>query len=178
MAAYFSPNPRALSDTLFTIAFFGMPVTVVLLWRMWRRGDKQIQPDIAGLVWAPVIAGIALIVIAATSVADGPRPNRARADARIQENVDRVSPPEQPAPLSEARQVANGIQNAVLDETSLGDIMTQIPDDGVIPTRSQSGLDRTFLYTYADGSELELVFRPVEEGSGRGLVLYMVDIRD
>ena len=175
-AAYFSPNPRELPATLFAIAFFGMPVTVFLLWRMWCRGDKQLRPDIAPLVWTPILAGIAVIVIAAMSTSSGPRPNRAQADARMQANIDQVSPAEQPAPEGQAFQVAGSIRADL--GTPLAVIMAQMPGDGVIPTRSQSGLDRTFLYTYDDGSELEFVFRPVEEGSGRGLVLYMVDIRE
>ena len=59
--------------------------------------------------------------------------------------------------------------------TPMESILSQMPD-GMIPTRDRRGEDRVFTYTFGDGSEMILVFRP--SGNQTGLELYMVDVRD
>lgn len=54
-------------------------------------------------------------------------------------------------------------------------ILSQMPD-GMIPSRDRRGEDRILTYTFGDGSEMILAFRP--RGGQTGLELYMVDVRD
>ena len=48
--------------------------------------------------------------------------------------------------------------------------------DGMVPTRDRHGEDRVFSYTFGDGSQMILAFRP--RGDQSGLELSMVDVRD
>ena len=57
----------------------------------------------------------------------------------------------------------------------LVDVLSQMPDD-MTPDIDLRGEDRVFTYTFGDGSEMILVFRP--SGNQTGLELYMVDVRD
>ena len=57
----------------------------------------------------------------------------------------------------------------------LVDVLSQMPDD-MTPSIDLRGEDRVFTYTFGDGSEMILVFRP--SGNQTGLELYMVDVRD
>ena len=59
--------------------------------------------------------------------------------------------------------------------TSMESILSQMPD-GMVPTRDRRGEDRVLTYTFGDGSEMILAFRP--SGSQTGLELYMVDVRE
>ena len=72
---------------------------------------------------------------------------------------------------SMARQQMERVQGAL--DAPIGPILAQIP---LVPQRSQSGEDRTFTYTFGDGSRLILVARP--SGNQTGLVLYYVDVED
>lgn len=78
---------------------------------------------------------------------------------------------------SMARQWATKVK-ATLDQTRLEEMMPQMPDD-IAPEAARNGENRTFTWRFSDGSELLATFRPRGgEGSGAGLVLYMVDIKD
>lgn len=77
------------------------------------------------------------------------------------------------AGMSLARSVASFIQGEL--DTPMSRVLAQMPDD-VSLERSRSGEDRTFVYTFTDGSRLTLVARPA--GGRSGLALYYVDIED
>ena len=65
---------------------------------------------------------------------------------------------------------------ANLDTTTLEQFEAQMPS-GMQPSTELSGSNRKFTYTFDDGSKIIATFRPAgAEGSGQGLVLYMVDI--
>ena len=71
-----------------------------------------------------------------------------------------------------ARSTASRVQGGL--DSPLELIMVQMPDD-VVPTRRLSGQNRIFTYTFTDGSQLILTFRP--GAPGEGLFLYTVDVR-
>jgi hypothetical protein len=78
---------------------------------------------------------------------------------------------------SQARSYARTVR-ADLDVTTLEQLMKQMPDT-LQPQMSRSGVNRTLKWVFGDGSSISATFRPLGgEGSGKGLVLYMVDIRD
>lgn len=63
-----------------------------------------------------------------------------------------------------------------LEATSLEQLMNQMQSQ---PRISRSGQNRIYTWTFEDGSLLEATFRPRgAEGSGEGLVLYRLDVRD
>jgi hypothetical protein len=78
---------------------------------------------------------------------------------------------------SQAHSYARRVK-ADLDVTTLEQLMKQMPDT-MQPQMSRSGANRTLKWVFGDGSSISATFRPLGgEGSGNGLVLYMVDIRD
>ncbi|MCY4509455.1 MAG: hypothetical protein OXG35_21190 [Acidobacteria bacterium] len=95
----------------------------------------------------------------------------------IQRTVARRPPTQQRTPtrtsgVSMARATASRVQGGL--DSPLERIMVQMPDD-VVPTRRLSGQNRIFTYTFTDGSQLILTFRP--GAPGEGLFLYTVDVR-
>lgn len=95
----------------------------------------------------------------------------------IQPTVARRPQTQQRAPtrtsgVSMARATASRVQGGL--DSPLELIMVQMPDD-VVPTRRLSGQNRIFTYTFTDGSQLILTFRP--GAPGEGLFLYTVDVR-
>ena len=60
----------------------------------------------------------------------------------------------------------------------LEQLTVQMPDT-LQPRIERSGENRTFTWTFADGSHIAATFRPLGgDGSARGLVLYMVSIKE
>ena len=74
--------------------------------------------------------------------------------------------------VSMAQATVNRVQGDL--DSPLERILAQMPDD-VVPALRQSGQDRIFTYTFADGSQLILTFRP--GAPGEGLFLYTADVR-
>jgi hypothetical protein len=85
------------------------------------------------------------------------------------------APPAPKAPdIREARQWASKVK-ASLDQTTLEQLMVQMPDN-IQPQASRSGDNRVFTWVFSDGSKLAATFHARGgEGSGGGLVLYMVE---
>ncbi len=85
-----------------------------------------------------------------------------------------------PRPLeepSEARDYAKNV-DTVLDYTTSEALFVQMPND-IQPEMSSDGANRTFSWTFSDGSEMVATFKPLGgEDSGQGLVLHMIDIKD
>jgi hypothetical protein len=77
---------------------------------------------------------------------------------------------------SEARRISHQVK-ADLDTTTLEQMMGQMPNT---PSNTERrGQNRIFTWTFSDGSKIIATFRPKgAEGSGQGLVLYMVELRD
>jgi hypothetical protein len=79
-----------------------------------------------------------------------------------------------PAGSSHARAWVGKVK-ATVDLTTLEEVMRQMPDN-IPPQASRSGDNRVFTWLFPDGSNLKLTFRARGgEGSGGGLVLYMVE---
>ena len=103
---------------------------------------------------------------------------RAEADARRdaeQERMRRLQ--REPASGQREESIARQQMRLVRGRVGLGDpigpMLAQIPSS---PRRSQLGEDRTFTYTFGDGSRLILGARP--GGDQAGLVLWYVDVED
>lgn len=81
-----------------------------------------------------------------------------------------------PEKQSEAWRIAHQVK-ADLDVTTLEQMMIQMPAQ---PTDiKRQGSNRVFTWIFSDGSKIVATFRPKgNEGSGQGLVLYMIDIAE
>ncbi|HEX8549934.1 MAG TPA: hypothetical protein VF681_00125 [Abditibacteriaceae bacterium] len=64
--------------------------------------------------------------------------------------------------------------NVSLDVTTLEEMMAQMPNN-IQPEMGQSGTQRTFVWTFGDGSKMLASFEP--KSSGDGLVVSSIDLR-
>lgn len=154
---------------------------IVFLWACFGL----LAPGLAGLssrwqsvlVWAVSVglffAGVELAP-PATQVSTAEQRDRPRVERPRQQRAEgRVETERQPRERGEsmARQQMERIRGGLDDP--IGPILAQMP---MTAQRRRMGEDRTFTYTFGDGSRLILVARP--QGGGRGLALYYVDIED
>lgn len=125
-----------------------------------------------------VTVAVVLAVTPACSDASSQESTTTSRDAiQIPQQIKPVPPPIQEEASSKAREWAKRVK-AELDVTTLQQFVVQMPE-GMQPKREQKGQNRVFTYTFSDGSQIIATFRPRGgAGSGQGLVLYMVDIRD
>jgi hypothetical protein len=78
---------------------------------------------------------------------------------------------------SDARAYTRQVR-AELEVTTLEQFTAQMPQSPP-PKIVRCGVDRIFAWTFPDGSQITAAFRPrAGEGSGRGLALYMVNVKE
>jgi YD repeat-containing protein len=71
-----------------------------------------------------------------------------------------------------------GTARGTIDETTLDQYTAQMPS-GIQTAIERDGANRMLVWTFTDGSRVTATFRPRGgEGSGAGLVLYMIDVDD
>ena len=98
---------------------------------------------------------------------------RAEAAERQRAEQERMRAPTAEPAESEARQQMSRVRRRVGLGDPIEPILAQIP---LTARRTRSGEDRTFTYTFGDGSRLILGARP--SGNQTGLILYYVDVED
>lgn len=102
----------------------------------------------------------------------------AEAPAQVNESEESPMPDDSGTPSDSQARAYAGTVKVTLDVTTSEDLLIQMPDE-IQPDLSRDGENRTFTWTFSDGSQIIAVFRPAAgEGSGEGLLLYMVDIKD
>jgi uncharacterized membrane protein len=178
--------PTLTGDVINTIGFFGIFVSLYMLWRAVRRGAWGAFAICAAVSMSMFVGGAALIPDDVRARRDADHAARGAAlDARLAESDREEERRQRRLAARERRererseQSSESLARRQMErmQGQLGDPIGPILEQMSMPAqRSQSGEDRTFTYTFRDGSRLILVARP--QGDGQGLTLYYVDVQE